>query len=263
MSRSRFEDLCRGLSPVEREKLADQVQLYPEEMPRGWPLHCEVDQDRIGEQFARLLAEHCHEQQMQQATGPGIIWSRPRRNGKASLDPGPPWTPIAPGVWYAPMGTPAPLPASTWADLETVALEMEPGDELGARRYFLNDLVTAEPPPMRPGAGEQLRGLIDAYHRISDVVPRRIKAGEQALEAIAAAYPPPPKVPAWQSGQIGDLAGIQVVLDPGLAPTAWQLVDPTNGDVLYEGDIDEDATGRHGRVIRERQPDDGLSPFSY
>lgn len=266
MSRARFESIAAGLSPVERDKLLDQVEIYPEEFLPEW----DVDQQRIADAYARLAwddfvtsrlaARHYYLERW--------YWAWPRRDGKTGFADGlfDSWTPV-PRASTEP-GPPRPLD-SPWASIADLLTDQCDEPE-GARRYFLNDLVTAPPAAPAPLDFTELNRLMDVYVRLHDTAPRRLHAGQIAIETLAATIPDPSPRRGWAknvAGQIGDLAalsGIPVVLDPGLPPNAWKLVDPVTKEVLLEGTLGPDVDD-YTRVIRKSVEDlaaDSATPMN-
>lgn len=234
MSRGRFESLSAGLSPIEKEKLAGCVHIWTEEQLVEW----NVDQQRIGAAYQRLYDDYRMWKwrwRSRSRTWFGPILS-PRRGGKASsFTPSPPWQEVAPGVWVAPPDTPP--PGGGPIDLDQLAAELV-YEEPAADRYFLNDVVTASPPAdylKKVIDVDDLRQLLAYYARVPDLGPRRLHAGDVAIAAIVAAYPPAPKRLPWEPQPIGQLGAIQIIPDPGMAPNAWKLVDPVSGDTVFEG----------------------------
>lgn len=201
----------------------------------------EIDQARIAADLAALTAA-----QLAPPTSRGLpeihIWHWPRRNGKASAAPPPPWEPIGPGVWIAPYGTPMPEP--NWADVTEVVEEFAAADTDGAiARYLLQEPghgqivsapMVADPDPGNPL--EDLRSWMRLY-RDKDLPPaRRLEAGDAAIAAINAGTPCASTTPDWrQVTTINDLTGIPIVRAEDLPTNAWRLVDARTGEVVDSG----------------------------
>ncbi len=224
ISRGNYERVVAGLSPIERDRLDELVSVYPDEFPPEW----EIDQDRIGVAFTQLL----HLAQRAQAAAsswPACWWNWPKQAGKTSQ-----WQQVAPGAWTAPPGTRMPEYVPT-ADLDRELVYQEPAP----RRFFLNDVV-----PAAPFSLESLRSLMRLYGRLYDTVTREVRAGETAIAAISGAAGP------GESAVTGQLMGIPIVLDPGLPPNVWRLVDPRTATVHFEGVINA-TYDDYVRVLRE------------
>lgn len=82
-----FERLCAGLSPVEQARLADQVDLYPDDVAPA----VEADQRRIGDRYQQLLGGTFRVA--------GVV---------SDVQLPAPWEQATPGLWIAPAGTPPP-----------------------------------------------------------------------------------------------------------------------------------------------------------
>ncbi len=253
ISRGNFERVCAGLSPIERERLAEQVQLYPDGDP---PRVFVADQERIGNTLGDLMrTEEAGYAAQAAAAGerwrarwetvmrplPTVIdethvfrdWELEGFRDLGATDEGElgaapsdaadmtlpaPWEQISPGCWVAPVGTPPP-----WADQivnDAVATASTDWDD-----------PDAQAPPV---TAETVRKAIDRADHLGP--PRQLKAGDLALTALRLlaapereGWPPP--------GVLAKMTGVPIVRDDALPSNGWQLVNPVSGDVLLQGAI--------------------------
>ena len=232
MSRGRFEVLCRGLSPIEQDKLADQVCLYPEEI-FDW----QVDAGRVAVDYQRLV--HTGQLTDMHAASVGARWANWAAGGGWSKKAGK----TAAAAELALAANPPTSPG--WFTVDAAAEAVECGDE-PTRRYFLNDVVDAAPPP-GPEALDMLHQLAGVYSRLGAGMARQVWAGEDAVDAIAAVFP---ESTTKDAAARAALSGITILLDPGMAPNAWKLIDPVTGTVHFEGVIGP-TLDDYARVVRD------------
>lgn len=206
------------------------------------------------------------------------MWlSMAKGNGKSSWRPPEPWREVGPGVYVAPPGTPSPfftpeplpppaeappvwrqdLPEVGWSDPGWPADfgRWIPPDQLTndlfteqPRRYMLNNWVTAP----RPEQGNPLDDMLAwtrEYQRLYGLPKARlVKAGTAAMHALEFAGRPA-EVHA-SNKRVIEIPGIPIVADPDLPADVYQLVDPTTGDILFEGVIGW-TLAEMMRVVRE------------
>jgi hypothetical protein len=247
ISKGDYARVTAGMTPEQVAEVDAQFAVYPDIDPDG-ELLVRVDQDRIGAAYARLLAD-----EPLPLVPSRPVWFGGRRNGRSRWHLPAPWDEIGPEVWWAPAGTP---PPGDWIPVEDLVGEYLT-EEATSRRYFLNDWTpsaSAWNPEKDGNPLDDMREFMRRWRDYEAPPPRLLKAGDNALTAIAAGARPVargwPKDPTGAAGALADLAGIPIVRDPDLPPNAWQLVDPRSGEVLYEGDI-SDRLGEYVRVMRE------------
>jgi hypothetical protein len=264
MSRANYDRCVAGMSAAGRAAFDREFAPYPDTVsPDGW-----IDRDRITAAWDDLYAKHQGALPIPRFAaapkrelpwwlggpwdadpdGPGTLgWeSMAKGNGKSSWRPPPPWEEIGPGAYVAPPGTPMPFYTPDPGPAPTIAEHLEssrtdwfadfiaPQELTGyPRRYFLNDVVRAEPEPAN--LLEDMLAWWREYNQLNRLPPprRRIKAGTTAIMGLQfAGRSATLKVP---DGRIGDLTGIPIVGDPDLPDDVFQLIDDDTGAVLYEG----------------------------
>lgn len=243
ISRGNFERICAGMSPIERARLAEQVQLYPDDLAEPGFV---ADQERIGAAWEKAVRDlvlpappPLPRLEPVLSPWPEIIdevhswragdWSFRDVDHTADdgttlsagtigtdIDMPPPWEELGPGCWVAPAGTPPP-----WVN---------PADRTA--REFLNDWVPEQP------ATNPLEDLRAAQIMLKGKTqrPRRLEAGQLALAALTTLAGP--KGEGWAPpGALAKLTEVPIVRGPDLPANAWRLVDVCSGDVLLEGTI--------------------------
>jgi hypothetical protein len=229
ISEGNFARITAGLSPIERARLAEQVQLYPDDA--GQPL-IEADQERIGAAWEKLLRDdplvpvvlpylnfaprrspwplildEVH------AFAEGVRRTEPVPGDQRSAPAGtditlpPPWEELGPGWWVAPAGTMPPWPHDEDAD----------DDPVGDLRRGLAALDGKMPPP------------------------RRLEAGESALFVLLNRSTPRDRE-GWQlPNDLAGLAQVPIVLNSDLPDSGWRIVDMDTGAVQFEGTLGPSA----------------------
>lgn len=225
MSQANFDRIAARLSPIERDRLAERVQLYPD----GEQLELVADQQRIAARFGQLLDDQMRPlwpPRAVTASGPTVWEYDPDRTGDEPGVPLPaPWEQAAPGMWIAPGGTPPP-----W----TMIAEMLEGQIAAQQRSrVISQLGVQQEPP----AGRMLELTRDAMTALAPMRTRaqRLRAGEQAYAAIRELTAPQEQ--GWpEPGAAAALTGLPIDCDEDLDPRVWQLVDDA-GEVILHGSI--------------------------
>jgi hypothetical protein len=209
------------------------------------------------------------------------LWlSMGKGNGKSNWRAPEPWREVGPGVYVAPPGTPSPLftpepsgppepagpalwhqdaPEAGWPDPgwpedfgRWIAPDELTNDMLAEqpRRYMLNNQVTG--PRSQRGWGNPLDDAIawlKEYQRLNGRPQvRLIKAGAHAMAGLQFAVRPAEV--RFSDKRMVEIQGIPIVADPDLPDDVYRLVDPTTGDILFEGVIGL-PLAEMMRVVRE------------